>query len=219
MMGLREFDIEGKKVTFNKVGFKQALKEKSKRQKISISVLEKTIAEKLCVAADTVHKWNYGKVGPGDYSMIVQIADILKIDMSYLLEFSNKGENDMIHFSDRQMAAIKRIYDRCIWFLHEFEITDGFNAYKPDFTDAGFSNPGAKVTERVDAMLWDVQLVLDQEYFDLHNCEIYDQLCDFVNIDLRDIYSEKLDYGSLDIIRSNYNKAMIHINTIIENCQ
>ena len=68
-------------------------------------------------------------------------------------------------------------------------------------------------------MLWDVQLVLDQEYFDLHNCEIYDQLCDFVNIDLSDIYSEKLDYGSLDIIRSNYNKAMIHINTIIENCR
>ena len=151
--------------------------------------------------------------------MIEDLANELEIDVSYLLEFVDKGENKVSHFSDRQTAAIKRIYDRCIWFLHAFDVTDGFNAYGPEFTDAGIADPREEIQKRVDGMIWDVQLVVEQEYFDLHNCEIYDQLCDFVNIDLSDLYSVKLDYGSLDIIRKKYNDAMIRLNTIIKDCQ
>ena len=227
-MGLRVYSIDGKKATFNKTAFKHLLREKSRRDKISVSKLEQMLAEKLQTAANTVHKWNYNGGGPSDYLMVVQLAEVLGIpDVFLLLNFSDEGENNMTHLADRQLSAVKRIYDICIWFLHEFERSDGFNNYWHQFSQQGFTNPKSKIEELADGMLAKVKLVLDQEYFDLHECEIYDELCEFVSEDLINTYDGKLgDAYRFEAIpdgnpttAEDYDKATIRLKTIIEKCK
>ena len=69
-----------------------------------------------------------------------------------------------------------------------------------------------------------VNLVLDQEYFDLRDTKIYEELCEFVSEDLVDIYAGKTSYAyrfeavvdGNPTTSEDYNKAMIHLNSIIE---
>ena len=227
-MGLRIYCIDGKKATFNKIAFSHLLKQKSRRDNISISKLEQILAEKLQTAVNTVHKWNYNGGGPSDYPMVVQLAEVLGTpDVSLLLTFIDEGENNMIRLTDRQLSAVKRIYDICIWFLHEFDRSDGFNNYWHQFSQQGFSDPKSKIEELADSMLSKVQLVLDQEYFDLHDCEIYEELCEFVHEDLLNTYDGKLSYAyrfeaipdGNPTTAEDYDKAMIRLNTIIDKCK
>jgi hypothetical protein len=227
-MGLRVYSVDGKKATFNKIAFNHLLKQKSRRDKISVSKLEQMLAEKLQTAVNTVHKWNYNGGGPSDYSMVVQLAEVLDTpDVALLLTFINEGENDMTHLTDRQLSAVKRIYDICIWFLHEFESSDGFNDYWNQFSQRGSSDPESKIEELADGMLAKVRLILDQEYFDLRECKIYDELCEFVSEDLLNTYDGKLSYAyrfeaipdGNPTTSEDYDKAMIRLNTIIDKCK
>lgn len=69
-----------------------------------------------------------------------------------------------------------------------------------------------------------VQLVLNQEYFDLHDQDIYDDFCEFANEDLIHVYDGKLRYAyrfEADGINEStawqdYEKAMTRLNKIIE---
>lgn len=229
-MGLRVYCVDGKKATFNKFAFRQLLKQKSrteKNERTSISMLELKIAEELQTAVNTVHKWAYNGGGPSDYQMVERLAVTLgATDVSMLLNFIDEGEHDMTHLTDRQLSAVKRIYDICIWFLHEFEQTDGFNDYWYQFSRNGSTDPENDIAELADSLIRKVELVLDQEYFDLHNCDIYDELCEFVSTDLIDTYDGKLSYAyRFEAIADghpktseDYNKAIIRLNEIIAKC-
>lgn len=225
IMGMRVYTVDGQKATFNKVAFQHYLKEKSHLEKISISKLEQRLAEQLQIAANTVHKWNYNGGGPIDYSTVRQLATAMDLaDSDSLLTYINTGENNMTHLTDRQLSAVKRIYDMCIWFLYEFNNTDGFHDYWSKFKKNGSTDPEADIADFADELRAKVRLVLDQEYFDLHNCEIYGELCDFVYEDLMNIYDGKLSYGyrfeaivdGNPTLSDDYDKAMIRLNSIIE---
>ena len=133
----------------------------------------------------------------------------------------------MVQLTDRQLSAVKRIYDICVWFLHEFEKSDGFNNYWYKFAQKGASDPKSEIEELADGMHAKVILVLDQEYFDLRECEIYDELCEFVNEDLVNTYDRKLSYAyrfeaipdGNPTTTEDYDKAMIRLKTIIEKCK
>lgn len=227
-MGLRTYSVDGKKATFDKIAFRHFMNRKGRKEKISVSKLEQMLAEKLIVATNTVHKWNYNGGGPSDYQMVIQIAEVLDIpDVFSLLTFKDEGENDMVHLTDRQLSAVKRIYDICVWFLHEFEKSDGFNNYWYKFAQKGASDPKSEIEELADGMHAKVKLVLDQEYFDLRECEIYDELCEFVDEDLVNTYDGKLSYAyrfeaipdGNPTTTEDYDKAMIRLKTIIEKCK
>lgn len=224
-MGLRVYSVNGKRATFNKAGFSHLLKQKCRREKMSISKMEQTVAEKLAIAPNTVHKWNYNGGGPIDYATVEQLAEILDAaDISLLLNFIDEGENEMARLTDRQMSAVKRIYDICIWFLFEFDRTNGFNHYWHQFVEQGSKDPESDITKLVDTMFDKVKLVVEQEYFDLRNCEIYDELCEFTSDNLLMIYDGKLSYAYRFEAHPNgnpttsedFDKAMIRLNTIID---
>ena len=120
--------------------------------------------------------------------------------------------------------AGKRIYDVLIWFLEEFSNTDGFNNWWLEFHDNGSKDPENDIYERVDGMENQIRLVLNQEYFDLHNHEIYNELCEFASEDLINTYNGKVSYAyRFEAIPDNnpttlddYVKAMNKLNEIIE---
>ena len=129
----------------------------------------------------------------------------------------------MAQLSERQLSATKRVYDACIQFLHEFQRTAGFNDCWFDLKDSGSTDIETELTEMADDKIKHICLILKQEYFDLRNCEIYNDLWEFVNEDLMNTYDGKLSYAyrfealadGNPTTEDDYNKAMIRLNTIV----
>ena len=223
-MGLRIFTVNDQKATFNKIAFKDFMRETSRSNKISISKLEQNLADQLQISANTIHKWYYMDGGPIDYSTVQQLSTALGIsDANLLLKFNETGEKNMTQLTERQLSAVKRIYDICIWFLHEFRSTDGFNNYWYKFKKRGSADPESDIIELADGLIAKVRLVLEQEHFDLHNCEIYKELYNYVYEDLMDTYDGKLSYayrfeatgGKYPTTAEDYHKAKSCLDAIV----
>lgn len=226
MGDLREYRIDGRRAVFNKEGFQHLLKEKNRRKHIKIGELEKNLAEALSVSPDTIHKWRMTKGGgPSDSELVKDLANALGLtDCSKLLIYFDDGGMDMERLTDRQKTAAKRIYDLCIWFLYEFNRTDGFNDYWLEFQRAGSKDPEDDIYTKVEGMIAKINLVLDQEYFDLRGSDIYNELCEYVSEDLWETFNGKLSYAyrfeadpsGNPTTAEDYDRAMIRLNTIID---
>lgn len=225
MSSLRQFIVNGRCAEFNNSACQYYVKEKMRRDKIKITKLEEQIGIALNVSRETVHHWIYRQGGPSDMERIIRLANFLDVeDPAFLMTFLDNGGKDMEHLTDRQKTAAKRIYDICIWFLYEFNRTDGFNDYWLDFKESGSEDPESAIYDLVEGMIGKINMVLDQEYFDLRGCDIYDDFCEYVSEDLYGIYDGKLSYGYRFEASANenpttsqdYDKAMIRLLTIVD---
>ncbi len=225
MSNLRQFIVNGRRAEFNKLAFQHYVKEKARREKIAISKLEEQIGISVGVSRDAVHHWIYKQGGPSDVERIVQLAKVLNVeDPAWLLTFIDDGGIEMERLTDRQKTAAKRIYDICIWFLYEFNRTDGFNDYWLKFKESGSQDPESDIYNMVEGMIGKVNLMLDQEYFDLRGCDIYDDFCEYVSEELNEIYDGKLSYGyrfeaipnGNPTTSQDYDRAMIRLLTIVD---
>ena len=69
-----------------------------------------------------------------------------------------------------------------------------------------------------------INMALDQEYFDLRGCDLYNELCEYVSDDLYETFNGKLGYGYRFEAHPNgnptttedYDRAMIRLKTIID---
>lgn len=223
-MESRVYTVEGKKMQFDSNNFKILIKSYGKRNKMKNQDVEQSLANGLNVSADTVHKWHYGMSTPTDVDLVKGLSKILDLDDFTTLLKSVDGGNSMGKLSDRQITAVKKVYDICIWFLNEFSNTSGFNDYWYEFQYKGIADPEEAIADMADEMHRKIELVLDQEYFDLRDTDIYNELCEFVSEDLIDIYDGKVSYAyrfeahadGNPTTSEDYNKAMIKLNGIIE---
>ena len=173
---------------------------------------------------EQLHNWRFRKNGPSDVEMLIKIAKTLGLSDWTLLTKEIDGGNTMTQLTERQKNAAKRIYDVCIWFLSEFSNTDGFNDYWYKFKDAGSTDPEEDIYELVQKKMDKVGMVLDQEYFDLHGHEIYDEFCEFASEELSDTYNGKLSYAyrfeaipdGHPTTSEDYDRAMKALNAIID---
>lgn len=227
-MSARTYVIENKRMEFNTQASRRVFdtyirSDKMTASKMTGTKLEEQIAEELQVAVDTVHGWHYGKNAPSGIEYVKGLATALELKDYFLLLTEHDGGQDMNQLTDRQMSAAKRIYDICIWFLSEFINTDGFNDYWVKFKEQGSKDPESDIYDHVDGLLRKVNLVFDQEYFDLRNNDIYNELCEFASDDLINIYNGKVSYAyrfeaepDENTTSEDYDKAMIRLNEIIE---
>lgn len=224
MKSVKKYIIKEEEYVFDREALKSALRDVSKRNKITKEKLIDELVEKDVSTRDTIKNWQYGKSSPASKEEILNIADALDIDEMRLLKKCG-GEEKVERLNERQLAAAKRIYDIAIWFLEEFNNTDGFTSIEVDYRAAGYDDPKEARADRVDEMRRKVDLVISQEYFDLHDHEIYDDFCEFAAEDLLDIYNGKLDFGyrfgahpegSHPTVWDDYEKAMQHLNQIVE---
>ena len=209
--------------SFNCHAFRSIFDHFSKKENCPKGQMDAEIAELLCVSPDAVKNWKYGKNGPAELEMIKKLAKYFHIDWKSLTK-KVEGESTMTLLTERQKASAKRIYDILIWFLETFNNTDGFNDWWLDFKRKGSVNPEDDIYERIALMENRVHLVLNQEYFDLHDHEIYNEFYEFTNEDLIDIYNGKISYAyrfeadgeNSPKLWQDYEKAMQHLNQIIE---
>ena len=127
----------------------------------------------------------------------------------------------MQQLTERQKDAAQRIYDVMIRFLEEYSNTDGFSSWRAEFREKGSRFPEDEVFERITEMQERVNLVLNQEYFDLHDHEIYDALCAFAGEGLTAVYRGKIGPGEQTgadgaAVWQEYEKALQRLNEIIE---
>ena len=223
-MKSRVYIFKEKEKQFNTHAFQIQFKIYGDNNKMKGCEVESMIAEKLHASQETVHKWRYGKSTPTDIETVENLAKTLEIDDFTKLLKNADGGHDMAKLTDRQITAVKKIYDICIWFLTEFDHSDGFNNYWHRLSALGDENPEETITNIADEMHKKVELVLDQEYFDLRDTEIYNELCEFVCDDLNDIYEGKVSYAyrfeadpkGNPTTNEDYGNAMLKLNGIIE---
>ena len=162
--------------------------------------------------------------------MIKILSDIFKIEYKNLLKEIRKDIPKM-KYEQCQLESIKRIYDAIIIFLEKFLNTDGFNDLWIEFIDKGINNEFIedKLYDYAMKQIDNVNLILKQEYFYLHNLSIYDNLNTFINDDLINTFDGKLSYAYRfeSLVEDNngnrgtttsedYLKALNKINGIIE---
>ncbi len=230
-MRSRTYIIDGNGMVFDKDSFRRLFNSYCKSHKLNYSDAEQEIADKIPVSKETIHKWRGSSINPNDDTTIKKLAKAMEItDFRVLLATVDKGEKMDIDdenvvvekYTDRQITAIKKIYDSCVWFLNEFNKSNGFNDYWDTFKED--PNPEQAIIKYADDLLDKVGLVVDQEYFDLRGTEIYNELSEFACIDLTDIYYTKVshEYRYEAITDGNpttnddYSKALHKLNTIIK---
>ena len=219
----RVFTENGIHYAFNSQAFRSRIDSMARERSISKGKITDELADALSVTPDAINNWKYGKNGPADLDTIKRSADFFHVDWTLFVKNADGG-NTMAQLTERQKDAVKRIYDILIWFLEEFSNTDGFNDWWLEFKDAGWKNPENAIYDRIAQMERKINLVLNQEYFDLHNHEIYDELCEFASEGLSNVYNGKVSYayrfeadGEHDpTVWQDYEKAMQHLNEIIE---
>ena len=219
----RVFDESGAQYRFNSKAFRSRIDSFAREKGVSKGQIADELAAGLCVTADAVNNWKYGKNGPADLDAVKKAAAILHTDWLLLVQ-ERDGGAEMEQLTDRQKDAAKRIYDVLIWFLEEFSNSDGFNSWWLGFKEKGSADPEDETYERITQMEERVWLVMNQEYFDLHDHEIYDALCEFASEDLVKVYDGKVSYAyrfeapadHVPTAWDDYEKAMKRLNEIIE---
>lgn len=216
---LKVFIKDGILYKFNSKVFRECVDHYARERHITKTKAIEEIADKLCATKDKLNKWKYGDHGPGDLDTIEELADLFRIDWMLLLRKVDGGTK-MKQLTERQKDAAKRIYDVLIWSLDEFRNSDGLNSWWTEFRNRGTAYPEDDVYERITRYRERVGLVLNQEYFDLHDHEIYDALCEFAGEDLTDLYDYAFRFEGDDktapTVWQNYEKAMQQLNGIIE---
>ena len=220
----RVFNVDGKQMVFSFPAYKRVFETFRREKNLKVGDLQAQLAKALNVSKDTVINWRKGKNGPIDVDTIQRIASALEIKDFNLLLSDTDGGNSMIQLTDRQKTAAKKIYDKCIWFLSEFENTDGFNNYWLEFKDAGSTDPEQDAYDKVQKMMREVFLVYDQEYFDLKGHPIYDDFGEYLSDGLYETFDGKLSYAyrfeaipnGNPTVAEDYDKAMIALNSIID---
>ena len=219
----RVFTENGAQFIFNDKAFKSCVMNEAKQRGTTQGRIIDELSDTLGVTKDAVNNWLYGRNGVSDSEMIRKAAAYLQVDWTLLVKKLDGGIT-MFHLTDRQKDAAKRIYDILIWFLEEFSNTDGFNSWWLELKDQGCRDPETAIYERITSMEEKVRLVLNQEYFDLYDQEIYEGFCEFASEDLTNVYEGKVscayrfeaDGENDPKVWQDHERAMQRLNEIIE---
>lgn len=210
---------------FDSNSFNTYFKSSAKENEVKIGDFEEKIADELFITKEAVHNWRFGSNGPGSLEIIKKLANIISIsDYTKLLK-KHVEVNKMEEYSTLKIESMKRVYDAIIEFLHDFLYTGGFTTdlwYK--FADMGSSDPENDIYEYAENKMHAIELILEKEYFYLHDTKVYSELCEYVDNDLWDTFNGKVSYAyrfeaipdGNPTTQEDYYKALNRINEIIE---
>ena len=222
---MKSFSVGNESYRFDSISFNTYFKKYAAQNEITIGSLEEEIADKLYVTQSAVHNWRFGSNGPGTLELIQNLANELSIlDYMKLLK-KNVEVNKMEEYATLKIESIKRIYDAIIDFLEDFYNTDGFTgSLWYEFKRKGSPDPKMDICYYAENKIRKVYLILQKEYFYLHDTKAYAELCEYVENDLWETFDGKLSYAyrfeamadGNPTTEDDYNKALKRINEIIE---
>ena len=220
------YRMDGTSYRFDSAAFNTQFKAYAKRETIQIGTLEEQLSAALFVTPSAIHNWRFGSNGPGSLELIRQLAKALSVsDSMLLLKKIVEGNETVKAYTPLQLESAKRVYDAIIDFLEDFYRTDGFTGalwYK--FSRSGSKDPESDIYAYAEARLDKVSLILQKEYFFLHDTKLYDELYEYVDQDLLEIFNGKLGFAyrfeafadGNPTTSEDYSKALKRINEIVE---
>lgn len=221
------FKRNNKQYRFDFEAFDRLFRNYAKRKEMTYETLEGILGDYSGFSKEAVHNWRFRSNGPRDIETISKLAEGLEInsDTHLLREIIIEGDKkrmDKNALTERQLNAAKRIYSAIVVFMNDFERTMGFNDYWFQFND--LKNPEDGIYDLVEKKHNEIFLVYEEEYFDLHGTEIYEEYGEFINNALYDTYDGKLSYAyrfeaepeGNPTVSEDYDKAMNQLNGIIE---
>ena len=126
--------------------------------------------------------------------------------------------------NELQLVSLKRIYDAIIDFLTDFEETDGFTGNLwYEYVRRGSKDPEYEIYLYAEEKRNHVMRIVQKEYFYLRTTKVYQEIEEYVENDLCEIFDGKLEYayrfeavvdGHPTTI-DDYNHALNRINEII----
>ena len=157
-----------------------------------VNEIEAEIAKAINKAPETVHGWRFGSGGPSDLETIKDLGALLCHDPDAFL-ISIPEESTMTKLTDRQLSAFKRVHDEIwLYLLEYFWDTDGFHSFIEEEQKTAFDKLSDSATDdeailavdkaegraawRAERRWVHLLFVLEQESFDLHGTELYDEL-------------------------------------------
>lgn len=221
---LKVFYYQGKKYQFDAKKFDVISKQYKHRKRVSLNSIESQIANTINISEEAVRNWRYEKNGPSELDMIQKIATVLEItDWTILLREINEGK-EMILMTDREKDSLKRVYDSIVDFLYEFASTDGFNLVMDDIKNGVRCEFTEKMYDEIEDKVSNVYRTHNKEYFDLGRHEVYNELNEYINNYVYDMFDGKISYkdGISIVIPSKltvdeeYANALSALNRIIE---
>ncbi len=192
MATLKTYYEDGIAKRFYKEAYSRSVILEAQKTGKNISEVEQIIADQVCKNTNTVHGWRFeSNGGPSDIETVKDLGKMLCGNPNAFLTTVLEGKT-MTKLTDRQLDAFKRIYDEAKKFILDYYDTNGFCDYKEeeekssmdvlpdsatneDFASAIMEAEG-KAQDRAWNHLRHVLFVLEQEYFDLHGTELYDEL-------------------------------------------
>lgn len=228
------FEINDKKYRFDKDSLNFLFNKYCQKNKIKKEEFEFELSEQLNISQNSIHNWRNGLNGPSGLEMIKTAAIILDVDYFKLLKEEKEVEINKVDnvkklkgYTDLQLISIKKIYDQIILFLDEFRNTGGFTTTLwYEYSDKGYKDPESAIYDYVEGKLEIINLVIEQEYFYLHDLPIYEEIIEYYCNDLYDIFNGKLGYAyrfeayaeGNPTTDDDYSKALERLNSIIINC-
>lgn len=218
----RMFSYNGRNVRFSYDGFRTRFNAYKEYKSLTREKLKENIAENCCVSSSAVNNWLCRKNGPGDIQTISAAAKTLEVSVEALItdiDEKKEGEYIMGGLSERQRDAVRRIYVGITTFLDEFLLSDGFGNYYCLGVLENRIKSTDEMYEYIDKKIQNLQLLLKCEYLDLHGCDIYEELYDYITGDLIDLYDCKVAYAyrfENGGTTEDYEKASKRLVEIIE---
>lgn len=219
------FTIGGKEYQFDFQSFKAYVKRRAQAEEIRPTKYLVTISQAVNVTVEATKQWYYGNNGPSDLEIVQKIAEVLNISNYLELMKETKESEQMVKLNMCQAEALKRIYDAIIDYLNDFYKTDGFTgALWYEFQYKGSNDPEADIYQYAEDKIEAVLLVIQKEYFYLHDVSVYGEISEYAENDLYDIFDGKLSYAyrfeaipdGNPTTMDDYNKALKRLNEIIE---
>ena len=192
MARLKTYYEEGIAKQFYKEGYSHSVIKKARKARITVGEMEQQIADKVCKALSTVHGWRCDSSGgPSDIDTVKELGQLLDNNPDAFLIIISE-DTTMTKLTDRQLNAFKRVHDEIKLFISDYYDTDGFfsfvhdeeeKVYKslPDSADEAdygyaYQTAEGRAQGRAQERWGRVLFVLEQEYFDLHGTDLYDEL-------------------------------------------
>ena len=192
MATLKTYYEDGIAKRFYKEAYSRSVMLEARKTGKTISEVEQSIADQVCKNTNTVHGWRFeSNGGPSDIETVKDLGRMLCGNSDAFLT-TVLEEMTMTKLSERQLNAFKRVYDEAKKFILDYYDTDGFCDYKqeelekamdalPDtdnIDEISFAHAQAmgKAEDRAWKHLRRVLFALEQEYFDLHGTDLYDEL-------------------------------------------
>ena len=189
------FDINSEEYQFDSFCFNQYVDHKAKNEKIRKGDIENILAQKISVSSSAIHNWRFGCNGPSGIELIKDVAEYFNIDYMKLLK-TKEEIKEMEKLSVLQIESLKRIFDAIIDFLDDFDKTDGFTGTLwSEFYRQGINDIEEAIYLYAEEQHGKVKNVFLKEYFYLKITSVYQEIENYIDVDLFDVFDGKLEYA------------------------